>query len=106
MFKYLIQPKIDKDFILSKINQESIMQHYTGNDVTSKKLVTSCLRSDNHVTCGYYKSKSGVLYMHDFATNEHLDCWNVVMRMFNCTYYEALKIIAKDFNLAIDTIKK
>lgn len=106
MFKYLIQPKIDKDFILSKINQESIMQHYTGNDVTSKKLVTSCLRSDNHVTCGYYKSKSGVLYMHDFATGEHLDCWNLVMKMFNVNYYQALEIIAKDFCLINSNIVK
>lgn len=106
MFKYLIQPKIDKDFILSKINQESIMQHYTGNDVTSKKLVTSCLRSDNHVTCGYYKSKSGVLYMHDFATGEHLDCWNLVMKMFNVNYYQALEIIAKDFCLIDSNIVK
>ena len=95
-----LKPKITKDFILSKVNQESIMQHYTGNDVTSKKLVTSCLRSDNHVTVGYYKSKSGILYMHDFATNEHLDCWNVVMRLYNCSFYKALNIIANDFGLS------
>ena len=37
--------------------------------------------------------------MHDFATNEHIDCWNVVMRLYNCNYYEALKIIAQDFGL-------
>ena len=75
------------------------MHYYTGNDVTSKKLVTSCLRSDNHVTVGYYKSNSGILYMHDFATNEHLDCWNVVMKMFNLSYFDALKKIAIDFGL-------
>lgn len=94
-----LKPTITKDFILSKVNQESIMQHYTGQDVNSKKLFTSVLRSDNHVTVAYYKSKSGILYMHDFATNEHLDCWNVVMRLFNCSYYQALDIIAKDFGL-------
>ena len=75
------------------------MSYYTNNDVSSKKLVTSCLRNDNHVTVGYYKSESGILYMHDFATNEHLDCWNVVMRLKGCNYYDALEIIAKDFNL-------
>lgn len=95
----VLKPKITQDFILSKINQESIMNYYTGNDVTSKKLVTSCLRNDNHVTVGFYKSKSGILYMHDFATNEHIDCWNLVMRKFGVNYYEALNIIAKDFNL-------
>lgn len=95
----VLQPRITKDFILSKINQESIMQYYTGQDVNSKKLYTSVLRADRKVTCGYYKSKSGVLYLHDFATNEHLDCWNVVMRLYNCNFYKALDIIAKDFNL-------
>ena len=97
-----LKPKITRDFILSKINQESIMQHYTGQDVNSKKLFTSVLRNDNHVTIAYYKSKSGILYMHDFATNEHLDCWNVVMRLFDCNYYDALNIIAKDFELVND----
>lgn len=91
--------KVTKDFILSKVNQESIMQHYTNQDVNSKKLFTSVLRNDHKVTISYYKSGSGILYMHDFATNEHLDCWNVVMKMFNCSYYEALKIIAQDFGI-------
>ena len=94
-----LKPKVTKDFILSKVNQESIMHYYTGHDVNSKKLFTSVLRNDNHVTVSYYKSKSGILYMHDFATNEHIDCWNVVMRLYNCNYYEALNIIARDFEL-------
>lgn len=101
-----LQPKITKDFILSKVNQESIMQYYTNNDVNSKKLYTSCLRNDHKVTVGYYKSKSGILYMHDFATNEHIDCWNLVMRLYNCNFYEALKIIAQDFDLISSNVVK
>lgn len=101
-----LQPKINKDFILSKVNQESIMSYYTRTDANSKKLFLSPLRSDNHVTCSIYKSKSGILYLHDFATNEHIDCWNLVMRLYNCTYYEALNIIAKDFNLINSNIVK
>ena len=94
-----LQPKITKDFILSKVNQESIMQHYTGLDINSKKLMLSPFRSDNHVTCSFYKSKSGILYLHDFATNEHISCFQVVMKLYNCNFYEALGIIAKDFGL-------
>ena len=94
-----LQPKITKDFILSKVNQESIMQYYTGLDVSSKKLMLSPFRSDNHITCSFYKSKSDILYLHDFATNEHINCFQVVMRLFNCNFYEALNIIAKDFGL-------
>ena len=99
------RPKITKEFLLSKINQESIMQYYTGQDVNSKKLFTSVLRKDNHVTCSFYKSKSGILYMHDFATNEHLDCWNIVMQLYNCNYYDALNIIAQDFGFIEGTHK-
>lgn len=104
MYFSALQPTITKDYLFSKgINQESIMQYYTGHDVNSKKLFTSVLRNDNHVTVAYYKSKSGILYMHDFATNEHIDCWNVVMRLFNCSYHKALKIIAEDFGLIEST---
>ena len=95
----VLKPNITQDFILSKINQETIMEHYTGLDVSSKKLALSPFRSDHKVTCAFYKSKSGVLYLHDFATNEHINCFSVVARLYNCNYYEALKIIAQDFGL-------
>ena len=100
MYFPALKTTVTKDFIFSKgVNQESIMQYYTGHDVNSKKLFTSVLRSDKHVTCSFYKSKSGILYMHDFATNEHINCFEVVMRLNNCNYYQALEIIAKDFRL-------
>lgn len=94
-----LKPNITKDFILSKVNQESIMQHYTGLDVSSKKLMLSPFRVDNHFTVSFYKSKSNILYLHDFATNEHINCFQAVMKKFGVNYYEALDIIAKDFNL-------
>lgn len=94
-----LKPNVTKDFILSKVNQESIMQHYTGLDVSSKKLMLSPFRIDNHLTVSFYKSKSNILYLHDFATNEHINCFQAVMKKFGVNYYEALNIIAKDFNL-------
>lgn len=94
-----LQPKITKDFILSKTNQESIMKYYTGVEIDSKKLFLSPFRNDHKVTCSIYKSKNGVLYLHDFATNEHINCFEAVMRLYNVSYYEALSIIAQDFGL-------
>ena len=100
MYFSSLQPNITKEFIFSKgINQESIMEYYTGLSVRNKKLTFSPFRQDNHVTCAFYKSKSQILYLHDFATNEHINCFQVVMKKFNVNYYEALEIIAKDFNL-------
>ena len=99
MYFSSLEPEITKDFIFSKINQESIMQYYTGIDVTSKKLHLSPFRNDHKVTCALYKSKSNILYLHDFATNEHINCFQVVMKKYGVNYYEALQIIARDFNL-------
>lgn len=106
MYFSVLQPNITKEFILSKINQESIMQYYTGLNVNSKKLALSPFRSDSHVTVGIYKSKSGILYLHDFATNEHINCFQAVMKLYNCNYYKALEIIAKDFGLIEGTKSK
>ena len=92
--------QITKEYIYSHgINQESIMQYYTGADINSRKLIVSPFRVDNHTTCSFYKSKSSILYLHDFATNEHINCFEAVMKLYNCNYYDALKIIAKDFGL-------
>ena len=94
-----LRPKITKDFILSKVNQETIMQYYTGLNVNSKKLMLSPFRVDNHFTVSFYKSKSDILYLHDFATNEHINCFQAVMKKYGVNFYEALDIIAKDFEL-------
>jgi hypothetical protein len=75
------------------------MQYYTGLDVSSKKLMLSPFRVDNHFTVSFYKSKSDILYLHDFATNEHINCFQAVMKKFGVNFYEALDIIAKDFGL-------
>lgn len=100
-----LKPKITKDFILSKINQETIIQRYTGLNVNSKKLALSPFRSDHKVTVSIYKSKSGILYIHDFATNENINCFEAVMRLYNVSYYEALSIIARDFGLIEGTLQ-
>lgn len=100
MYFSALEPEVTQEFIFSKgVNQESIMQFYTGIDVTSKKLHLSPFRNDHKVTCALYKSKSNILYLHDFATNEHINCFQVVMKKYGVNYYEALNIIARDFNL-------
>jgi DNA primase len=105
-FNFSIGSKITKDFILSKVNQETILSHYLGFAIETKKLFVSPFRDDKNPTCGVYKSKSGIVYFHDFATNKHYNCFNVVMEKYNCSYYKALKIIASDFNLIEEQVVK
>lgn len=96
MFSFDIGNKITKEFLLSKNTEETYMAYYLGIPVT-KGLFISPLRSDNHKTCSYFRGKSGNLYFKDFATGQCLTFEGVVMLKYNCSYKEALNIIAKDF---------
>ena len=104
--EFSISPKITKEFILSKINQESILSYYLGITIKPKKLYCSPFRDDHQPTCGIYKASSGIVYFHDFATDKHYNCFNVVMEKYGCSYFKALKIIANDFKLVDGNIDK
>lgn len=99
MFKFY--PKITKEFILTRINQEDIFRSYLNIDVQLHKLYCSKFRNDKKPTCGFYK-RNNILLFHDFATNIHYNCFDIVKELYNCSYYKALNIIASDFKL-IDT---
>jgi hypothetical protein len=96
MFNFTIDPKITKEFLLSKNSEETYMSYYLGVPV-KKGLFRSPLRSDNHNTCSFFRGRSGNLYFKDFATGQCLTFEGVVMEKYHCTYPNALKIIAKDF---------
>ena len=96
MFNYTIEPKITKEFLLSKNSEETYMSYYLGVPV-KKGLFRSPLRDDQHSTCSFFRGQSGNLYFKDFATGQCLTFEGVVMEKYHCTYHNALKIIAKDF---------
>ena len=74
-------------------------EHYLGVPIKKGLFRSpSIIRSDNNPTCSFYKNKNGVLMYKDFAgpTFDFIGC---VMYLFNCNYYNALRIIAHDFNI-------
>lgn len=95
---FRIKPQIDKSYLLSKYSEETYLSHYLGIPV-KKGLFKNPLRQDNKVTCSFYKSKSGEILFHDFATGQQLNFINVVMTKYSVSYYEAINIIAEDFGL-------
>lgn len=88
--------KITREYLLEKNSEETYMSYYLRIPV-KKGLFISPLRADNHKTCSFFRGKSGNLYFKDFATGECLTFEGVVMKQHNCTYQQALRIIAKDF---------
>jgi hypothetical protein len=88
---------LTKEFILSKVSEEEIFEHY-GIKV-QKGLFCSKLRSDKRPTVSFYRNKSGRLIMHDFGDSSFIDCFAYVQILFNVSYYMSLQIIANDFKL-------
>lgn len=103
-FSLNIEPKLNKNFILSNLTEEQIFSYYIGSEVKSKKLFRSKLRKDRVPTCSFYRNKHGTLTYKDFATSQSLNCFGYVMELFKCDYIEALRIIANDFGLIKDKI--
>lgn len=88
-----------KDDLLSKISEEQIFTYY-GCPI-QKGLFCSPLRKDSHPTVSLYRSKrSGKLFYKDFGYPQHGgDVFWFVSTLFNCSFVEAINIIAKDFGL-------
>lgn len=94
-------PVLNQSFILSKVSQEQIFAFYLGSKF-KKKLFCSDLRSDKNPTVSVYKNKSGNLIYKDFANGASYNCFEYVKQKFNCSYYQALRIIANDFGIIKD----
>ena len=106
MFNFTIEPKITKEFLLSKNSEETYMSYYLGVPI-KKGLFRSPLRNDQHSTCSFFRGQSGNLYFKDFATGQCLTFEGVVMAKYGCTYHNSLKIIAIDFGyIQSDEVKK
>jgi len=98
MYNLEVPIRITKELLLSKSwTQETYFEHYLGIPV-KKGLFCSpaIIRKDNKPTCSFYKGKNGLLKYKDFA-GPTFDFVGAVMHIFDCTYYNALQIIAHDF---------
>lgn len=98
--------KIDKDYILETIPMELIMEQYLGLPVNTKKMYKSPLRADQKPTCHYFYNRQGKLIFHDFSGHFSGDCFALVQFMYNCTFIEAIDIIASDFGLKNESFNK
>ena len=91
-----LEPKITKEFLLSKNSEETYMSTYLGIPI-SKTLVRNPLRNDRKPTASFHRNSSGELIFHDFGTGFHENFIGVVMAKYQLSYVKALSQIAKDF---------
>jgi len=89
---------VNKENILSLINSYDIFKKYIVGFVSVGKAFKSELRADKSPTCVVFKGNTDLLYK-DYAIQGALNCFGYVMQRYNCTYFQALEIIKRDFAL-------
>jgi 5S rRNA maturation endonuclease (ribonuclease M5) len=93
---YGTYPSLSKEYILSKVSQKQIFEHYLKINVVFDCLIISPLRNDKNPTAGFKYSDSGVLMFRDFSGHFWGDCFEVVMKIYNLDFFQALSKIEKD----------
>lgn len=58
----------------------------------------STLRDDKNATCSFRERPHG-LYLKDFSGDFYGDCFDVVMRLYECKFMEAMVQVATDFGI-------
>lgn len=91
---------IDKDWLLSRVSEEDILEHYTGAKIGGGHF-RSPVRKDRNPTCSFRYGSDGRPRFKDWASNTSYDCFDLVQAIFeNCGYRRALEQIAWDFKLS------
>jgi hypothetical protein len=88
-------PDLTRDYILSRVSEEEVFERYGVR--VEEGIFRSPLRADRHPTCRFYRNRGGRLVLHDFAGHFHGDCFDLVQKLKQCNYPQALEDIAKTF---------
>ena len=111
-----VYPKLTKEYILSKVNQEQVMEFYLKIPVSNDNFFGSAFcnpfREDKNPTCNYYYDERGKLRVRDFGGDlldrlYNMDIFDVVGHIYNLDsnekqHFKLIQhIIAKDFKLNI-----
>lgn len=89
---------INQEFILSRISERDIFDYYVGRPYKLGQMLKSNLRNDDDTESLNIYSNGGKIKYKDFGHSQG-NCFEYVKNLHDCDYFEALNIIAKDFNL-------
>tara|TARA_R110002074_G_scaffold5185_2_gene25379 strand:- start:1768 stop:2754 length:987 start_codon:yes stop_codon:yes gene_type:complete len=90
------------DIILSRISEYDIFKYYCQNFKEINLKFCSDLRDDKTPTVSIIMWNSKLLYK-DFGSDHAFNCFSYVSFKYNCTFYDALRIIDNDFNLKLSS---
>lgn len=90
--------------ILDLISEYQIFKYYIGRDFDIGDTISSPYRTDKNPSFRVYRTSHGLysLRFQDYATSDQGSCFDLVMRIYNCTFFDSLRIIDRDFGLNIN----
>lgn len=90
--------RFTKEFILSQVTQEAIFTKYLGIIPNVDVKFSNPLRNDPTPNCKF-KWFGNTLYFRDWLESNAFNCFEVVKRIYNCSYFESLQLICLHFGL-------
>lgn len=91
---------LNKEIILSKVSEIDIFRRYIPQFAELKKAFRSDLYEDTKPGCTIYLSNGRPRYKdHGNPLEGSYDCFEYLMKKYNCSFHQVLDIINHDFNL-------
>jgi len=87
------------DEILSNVSEYNLWKHYCKNFDDLDKSFLSELYEDSRPSCRIFISADNTILYKDFGTGECHNWCTYIQAKYNCTFKEALDIVANDFSL-------
>jgi len=96
---------LSKEMVLTKIREIDIFSYYCTSFKELGIKFCSELREDSTPSVSIIEWRGKLLYK-DFGHPDHtFDCFKYIEHLYNCSFFEALKIIDNDFNLNLSSHK-
>ena len=92
--------KLSKESILKEVSEEEIMRHYLNFEFEIGRMYNSPLRDDDVPSFNVYYSEYQELRFKDFNGSQGT-CFDLVMLLNNCNFYEAICHINDEFGLGL-----
>lgn len=96
---YQFDDKVTPEYIYKRVAQEKLYEKYLGIQPELGKLYCNPLRKDSTPTCSFFYTDSQKLVFRDWSYHLHMDIFDVVQKRYDVNFYQALNIVASDFDL-------
>ena len=99
------EESISSNEILSRASPLMIYEHFLGESITRGTRYNSPFREDKNPSLTFTVMENGAVLWRDwgdFSQEKPQDVFAFVMKLFNCSFYDSLKIINQELGLGLD----